>query len=62
MPLTRDFKETMKTRADLDPAFRNALLSEPTQLLLDGDLLAVLQALQSETGVHLQVRAVGKAA
>lgn len=38
MALTRDFKETMKARADADPAFRAALLSDAVELLLSGDL------------------------
>jgi DNA-binding phage protein len=104
----RDFRETIKDRASREPAFREALLREAAQLLLDGDaeggraalrtcinatagfdrlgevlgrppkslmrmfgpegnptaenLLAVLHALQAETGVHLEVRAVGRAA
>jgi DNA-binding phage protein len=38
MPLTREFKETVKARAERDPAFRAALLKEAVELLLDGDL------------------------
>ncbi|MDC7789786.1 transcriptional regulator [Rhodoplanes sp. TEM] len=38
MALTRDFKQTMKARAERDPAFRNALLTEAAELLLSGDL------------------------
>jgi len=38
MPLTRDFKQTIKARADCDPAFRKALLSEAAEQLLAGDL------------------------
>ena len=108
MPLTRKFSETVRARADRDPSFRRALLSEAIQSLLDGDLesgraalrscinatigferlgmilerspkslmrmfgpsgnptaenlLAVISALQAETGVHLEVRAVTRAA
>lgn len=36
MPLTRDFKETVKARADIDPAFRAALLSDAVELLVSG--------------------------
>lgn len=39
MPLTRDFKETVKARADADPAFRAALFTEAVELLLAGDLV-----------------------
>ncbi|WFP64751.1 MULTISPECIES: transcriptional regulator [unclassified Mesorhizobium] len=38
MPLTRDFKETVKARADTDMAFRAALLGEAVELLLNGDV------------------------
>jgi DNA-binding phage protein len=37
MPLTRDFKETIKARASRDVAFREALLSEAVELFLAGD-------------------------
>jgi DNA-binding phage protein len=37
MPLTRNFKETVKARAEHDTAFRAALLSEAVEALLDGD-------------------------
>ena len=38
MPLTKDFKETVKARAERDPAFRQALLTEAAEQLLAGDL------------------------
>ena len=38
MPLTRDFKETIKARANRDVAFREALLTEAIELLLSGDI------------------------
>ena len=38
MPLTRDFKDTVKARASQDPAFRAALLSEAVELLLADDV------------------------
>lgn len=108
MPLTRSFKETVHARAARDPAYRQALLQEAVQVLLDGDvvsgrsilrdyinatigfealaeatqtppkslmrmfspkgnptaanLFAVLTALQAQTGVRLEVRAVAQAA
>jgi DNA-binding phage protein len=37
MPLTRNFKETVKARAERDITFRAALLSEAVEALLDGD-------------------------
>jgi DNA-binding phage protein len=38
MPLTREFKETVKARAERDPAFREALLFEAVEQLLAGEL------------------------
>ncbi|THV23225.1 transcriptional regulator [Peteryoungia ipomoeae] len=38
MALTRDFKQTVRDRAQSDPAFRAALLSEAIELLLSGDV------------------------
>lgn len=38
MPLTRSFRETVQARAQRDVKFRQALLSEAIQALLDGDL------------------------
>jgi len=38
MPLTRDFKETVRARALRDPKFRLALIEEAIESLIDGDL------------------------
>jgi len=38
MPLTQDFKETIRARAQRDPAFRKALLREAVECILNGDL------------------------
>jgi DNA-binding phage protein len=38
MPLTRSFKETVKARAERDPDFRAALLTEAIEQMLSGDL------------------------
>jgi len=38
MALTRDFKETLRARAERDPEFRAELLREAIQCLLSGDL------------------------
>ena len=37
MALTRDFKESIKARAETDEAFRSALLSEALECFLSGD-------------------------
>lgn len=47
MVLTRDFKVTLKARADADPAFRAALLSDAVKLLLSCDLDAGKAVLRS---------------
>ncbi|HSP69429.1 MAG TPA: hypothetical protein VLN48_17005 [Bryobacteraceae bacterium] len=38
MPLTHDFKETIRARAQRSPAFRKALLLEAVECILNGDL------------------------
>jgi DNA-binding phage protein len=38
MPLTRDFRNTVKARAERDPAFRAALFEEAVQAVVEGDL------------------------
>jgi len=38
MPLTHDFKETIRARAQRDSDFRQALLREAVECILNGDL------------------------
>lgn len=38
MPLTQDFKKTVKARAERDPKFRAALLAEAIEDMLSGDV------------------------
>jgi DNA-binding phage protein len=38
MPLTHDFKETIRARAQRDPDFRQALLREAVECIVNGDL------------------------
>jgi DNA-binding phage protein len=38
MPLTHDFKETIRARAQRDPAFRQSLLREAVESIINGDL------------------------
>lgn len=47
MPLTRSFRETVQARAMRDAGFRQALLAEATQELLNGDLGAGRSALRT---------------
>jgi len=38
MPLTHDFKETIRARAQHDSSFRHALLCEAVECIINGDL------------------------
>jgi DNA-binding phage protein len=38
MPLTRNFKETVRARVERDPAFRAALLTEAVEQMLAGEV------------------------
>jgi DNA-binding phage protein len=38
VPLTRDFKETIRARVERDPRFRRALLREGVEAMLAGDV------------------------
>ncbi|MDA0835995.1 MAG: transcriptional regulator [Planctomycetota bacterium] len=38
MPLTRDFRETVKNRAERDTKFRNGLLAEALEAIVRGEL------------------------
>ena len=38
MALTKDFRETIRSRAQREPAFRRSLLQEAVELLLAGDV------------------------
>ena len=38
MPLTRDFKDTIRARAERDPKFRKELLREGVECMLGGDI------------------------
>jgi DNA-binding phage protein len=38
MPLTRDFKETIRDRAERDPRFRKELLREALEIMLSGEI------------------------
>jgi len=38
MPLTRDFKETIRARVERDPKFRKELLREGVEAMLTGDV------------------------
>jgi DNA-binding phage protein len=46
MTLTRSFRDTVQARATRDPAFRQALFQEATQVLFDGDVASGRSALR----------------
>ncbi len=46
MPLTRSFNDLIKSRVEADPAFRQALLQEAVQTMLDGDLATARSVLR----------------
>ena len=46
MPLTKDFRETVRARAARDPKFRKALFQEAVQTLLQGDIDAGRSAIR----------------
>ncbi len=46
MPLTRSFSDLIKSRVEADPAFRQALLQEAVQTMLDGDVATAKSVLR----------------
>jgi hypothetical protein len=53
MPLTHDFNETIRARAQAEPEFRQALLRETIECIINGDLAtgkAVLRDYVNATG------------
>ncbi|HTB03859.1 MAG TPA: transcriptional regulator [Bradyrhizobium sp.] len=61
MPLTRSFRETVQARARRDVKFRQALLREATQALLDGDLEQGLAAMRSCINATIGFEKLGQA-
>lgn len=63
MPLTRDFRDTVKARAERDPAFRAGLLQEALQAVVEGDLptarVLLRDAINATTGFKDLSRALG---
>jgi DNA-binding phage protein len=64
MPLTRSFKDKIKSRAAQDSTFRAALLGEAVERLLSGDIVtgrAVLRDyINATTGFDDLARQIGK--
>ena len=47
MPLTEDFRDIVRARAEREPAFRRALFQEAAQALLQGDAAGCRAALRA---------------
>lgn len=59
MPLTRDFKETIRARIERDPGFREALLEEGVECLLSGDVEAGKSVLRDYINATIGFRELG---
>jgi DNA-binding phage protein len=46
MPLTRSFNDLIKSRVEADPEFRQALLQEAVQTMLDGEVATAKSVLR----------------
>jgi DNA-binding phage protein len=61
MPLTRNFLDTVRARAERDPAFREAMFEEAMQALLQGDLDGGRAALRTYINATLGFEKLGAA-
>lgn len=61
MPLTRDFKETVRERAQADAGFRVALLQEAADCFLSGDVATGKAVLRDYVHATVGFDAVAKA-
>jgi DNA-binding phage protein len=61
MALTRDFKETVKERAERDPEFRNGLLTEAIEAFVRGELEVGKALLRDFINATDGFKTVGKA-
>jgi hypothetical protein len=61
MPLTRDFKETVRERAQADAGFRAALLQEVCDIFLSGDVDTGKALLRDYVHATVGFDAVGRA-
>ncbi|MEO7144689.1 MAG: transcriptional regulator [Bryobacteraceae bacterium] len=60
MPLTHDFKETIRARAQRDRAFRQALLREAVECVINGDLAAGKAVLRDYVNATVGFQALEK--
>jgi hypothetical protein len=61
MPLTHDFKETIRARAQKDPAFREALLREGIEAFVSGDVDAGKSVIRDYINATIGFEALAKA-
>jgi DNA-binding phage protein len=61
MALTRNFKETVKDRADRDPEFRNQLLTEALEAIVCGEVEVAKILLRDYINATIGFESVGKA-
>jgi hypothetical protein len=61
MALTRDFRETVKDRADRDPEFRNGLLAEALEAVVRGEIEVAKILLRDYINATEGFEAVGRA-
>ena len=61
MALKRDFKESVRARAQRDPAFREALLREAIETLLAGDVETGKAVLRDYINATIGFEALGEA-
>lgn len=61
MALTRDFKETVKERADRDPEFRNGLLTEALEAVVRGELEVAKILLRDYINATVGFESLGRA-
>jgi DNA-binding phage protein len=61
MPLTRSFKEFVKSRIEHDPKFRHALFQEAVQTLIEGDVDTAKSVLRDYINATIGFEALAKA-
>ena len=62
MPLTRSFKEFVKSRIERDPKFRQALFQEAVQTLIEGDVDTAKAVLRDYINATIGFPALAEAA
>jgi hypothetical protein len=60
IPLTHDFKETIRARVERDPDFRRALLVEAVDSILQGELAVALLILRDYVNATVGFRGLGE--